>query len=455
MSPSSLKEKVPGSVLGLCRKLRDGGHRVWIVGGSLRDLLLGRQPEDWDMATDARPEQVRRLFRRVIDTGIAHGTVTVLWKGGRYEVTTLRGEGGYSDARHPDSVVFIDDLEQDLSRRDFTVNAIAYDPVEERLIDPFGGLEDIRERLLRAVGDPGGRFGEDGLRVLRAVRFAATLHFRLEEHTLAAIPDALERYRRVSRERVRDEWLKLMKAPEPSVGFELMRKSGILGVTCPELLEQVGCEQNRCHAYDVWTHTMRCLDLTPIDPELRVAALFHDLGKPRARVLSEKTGDHTFYEHERIGAQMADGWLKRYRFSSGERERIVHLIRHHLICYTEQWTDAAVRRFLRRVGVDRVPDLLALGRADLLAKGLDAENEIAGLDRLQARVQAVVAQKAALSVGQLAIDGNDVMQRLGIGPGPQIGEVLRKALDRVLEDPDINRRETLLELVDELGREEG
>ena len=446
---------VPGRVLSLCRKLRDGGYRVWIVGGSLRDLLLGRRPEDWDMATDARPHQVRRLFRRVINTGIAQGTVTVLWRGGRFEVTTLRGEGGYSDGRHPDSVVFIDDLEQDLARRDFTVNAIAYDPVQERLIDPFGGLQDIRERLLRAVGDPGARFKEDGLRVLRAVRFAATLGFRLEQSTLAAIPEALDLYTRTSRERVRDEWLKLMKAPEPSIGFELMRSSGILDVTCPELLEQVGCEQNCCHAYDVWSHTMRCLDLAPADPELRMAALFHDLGKPRARAFSEKTGDFTFYDHERIGAKMADRWLRLYRFSGGERERIVHLIRHHLICYTEQWTDSAVRRFLRRVGVDQVPELLALGRADLLAKGLDRSDEIAGLDRLQERIRVVIEQKSALSVGQLAIDGNDVMRRLGIGPGPRIGEVLRKALDPVLESPESNCRETLLELVDEIGREDG
>jgi tRNA nucleotidyltransferase (CCA-adding enzyme) len=442
-------------VLDLCRKLRDGGQRAWIVGGSLRDLLLGRQPGDWDIATDARPDRVKNLFRRVIDTGIAHGTVTVLWKGDSYEVTTLRGEGAYSDGRRPDSVLFIDDLDDDLGRRDFTVNAIAYDPLDDRLEDPFGGLEDIRARRLRAVGDPGLRFGEDGLRVLRAVRFAATLQFELEENTLASIPGALDRYARVSHERVRDEWLKLMKAPAPSVGFELMRSTGILQVTCPQLLEQVGCAQNRCHAFDVWTHTMRCLDFTPPDAVLRLAALFHDLGKPRSRAVSEKTSDYTFYNHERIGAEMADAWLQDYRFSNQERERVVHLIQNHLICYTENWTEAAVRRFIRRAGADEVPDLLALGRADLLAKGVDARDDIEGLDRLAERVSAVVAQGSALSVGQLVIDGNDVMRRLGVPPGPLVGEVLRKALDRVLEDPGLNRRETLLALIDELAEEEG
>jgi tRNA nucleotidyltransferase (CCA-adding enzyme) len=451
VSPVLLEERVPRAVLALCRKLRDGGHRVWIVGGSLRDLLLGRKPGDWDMATDARPERVRSLFRRVIDTGIAHGTVTVLWKGGRYEVTTLRGEGGYSDGRRPDSVVFINDLDRDLGRRDFTVNAIAYDPLEERLVDPHGGLEDIEKGILRAVGDPLHRFQEDGLRVLRAVRFAATLQFRLEEGTLRSIPDALDSYARVSRERVRDEWLKLMKAPEPSRGFELMRGTGILGVTCPQLLEQVGCTQNRCHAFDVWTHTMRCVDVAPAETVLRLAALFHDLGKPRSRAFSEKKSDYTFYDHERVGAEMADEWLLEYRFSNHERERIVHLIRHHLICYSEQWTDAALRRFLRRVGVDRVPELLALARADLMAKGMDVRSDMAGLEKLAERARAVLAQGSALSVGQLSIDGNDVMQRLDLEPGPKVGEILRKVLDRVLESPDLNRRETLLSLLDELG----
>jgi tRNA nucleotidyltransferase (CCA-adding enzyme) len=454
VSPPSPKQPVPRAVSDLCRRLRDRGFRAWIVGGSLRDLLLDRQPEDWDIATDARPESVKRLFRRAIDTGVAHGTLTVLFKGGRYEVTTLRGEGAYSDGRRPDSVVFIDDLDEDLGRRDFTVNAIAYDPLEQRLVDPFGGLEDIRKRVLRAVGDPSRRFAEDGLRVLRAARFAATLQFQVEENTLGSIPGALDNYRRVSHERVREEWLKLLKAPEPSRGFELMRSTGILEVTCPQLLEQVGCEQNRGHAFDVWTHTLRCVDLAPAETGLRLAALFHDLGKPRSRAFSPKTSDYTFYDHERMGAEMADRWLLDYRFSNQERERIVHLIRHHLICYSEQWSDAAVRRFLRRVGAEVVPDLLALARADLLAKGTDARGDIEGLERLAERVRAAVARGSALSVGQLAIDGNDVMQRLGIQPGPLVGEILRKVLDRVLEDPDLNRRETLLELVDGLSGKE-
>jgi tRNA nucleotidyltransferase (CCA-adding enzyme) len=233
-----------------------------------------------------------------------------------------------------------------------------------------------------------------------------------------------------------------------------MREVGILQVTCPELVEQVGCAQNRHHALDVWTHTLRCVDAAPRETVLRLAALFHDLGKPRTRAISGKTDDYTFYDHERVGAEMADAWLKRYRFSNQERERIVHLIRHHLICYSEQWTDAAVRRFVRRVGEENIEALLALGRADLMAKGTEVGEEIELLKRLAKRVGQLVAEGAALGVKQLEVDGNDVMQRLQVPAGPVVGRMLESLLERVIEDPELNRRETLLSLMDTLAREE-
>src|SRR5690606_15406439 len=235
--------------------------------------------------------------------------------------------------RRPDSVYFVEAIEQDLARRDFTMNAIAYDPLEDRLIDPFGGLEDLRARVLRAVGDPAERFAEDGLRVLRAARFVATLEVELEPRTARAIEPSLQSYRKVSAERIRDEWLKTMKAKRPSRAFEVMREHGLLAITAPELLESVGVEQNRYHAYDVWRHGLACLDACPRDPVLRVAGLLHDIGKPRTRAWSEKTNDYTFYEHERVGAEMAGPLLERLRFSNEERARIVALVRHHLICY--------------------------------------------------------------------------------------------------------------------------
>lgn len=444
---------VPEPVLGLCARLRDAGHRAWIVGGCLRDLLLGRAVNDWDVATSALPGDVQRTFRRVVPTGIEHGTVTVVWKGRPYEVTTLRGEGAYTDGRRPDEVFFVDDIAEDLARRDFTVNALAYAPLDGELVDPFGGVDDLRRRLIRAVGDPAERFAEDGLRILRGARFVATLEFELDPATEAAMPAALDTYRRVSRERVRDEWVKALAARRPSRAFEVMRRTGMLEVTCPILLEQVGCEQNRHHAYDVWVHTMHCLDASEGPMVVRLAALLHDLGKPRTRAHSDKTDDWTFYHHEQLGADLADDWLERYRFSNDERRRVVHLVRHHLVCYAPEWTDSAVRRFVRRVGRDAIPDLLALARADALAKGRPVEEDLARLDELEARVDALVSEQTALSVKQLAIGGKDVMQTLGIAPGPRIGVLLDALLERVLEDPALNERDRLLALLRELAAE--
>jgi tRNA nucleotidyltransferase (CCA-adding enzyme) len=443
--------RIPPPVLELCRRLRDAGFRAWVVGGCLRDLLAGRAVSDWDVCTSALPAQVQRTFRRVIPTGIEHGTVTVLLEGTPYEVTTLRGEGAYTDGRRPDSVHFVDDIDQDLARRDFTVNAIAYDPLDDRLVDPFRGREDMARRVLRAVGDAHERFSEDGLRVLRAARFVATLEFELDEATAAAIPATLDTFRKVSPERVRDEWLKTMKARRPSRAFRVMASTGILGVTYPELAAQIGCTQNKWHAFDVWGHSLETLDALEGDPVLRLAGLLHDIGKPRTRALGEKTQDYTFYNHEAVGAQMADAWLRAFRFSNEERDRVVHLIRHHLVCYADTWSDAAVRRFLKRVGPERVADLLRLAQADALGKGRPVDAELAGLVELQGRIDAIVASGSALSTRDLAVNGADVMKRLGIRPSRRVGEVLEQLLERVLEEPSLNDRDALFALVDVLG----
>lgn len=447
MPPAVPPNSVPPPVLELCRKLQDAGHRAWVVGGSLRDTLLGRSPQDWDLATSALPQQVMRVFKRVVPTGIQHGTVTVLWNDVPYELTTLRGEGAYSDSRRPDEVFFVQSIDDDLARRDFTVNAIAYDPLEDRLIDPFGGLEDLQRGHLRTVGRAEERFGEDGLRVLRAARFVATLGFDLDPSTEAAIPNALAAFAKVSRERVRDEWLKAMRAPRPSRAFEVMRRTGILGVSCPVLMEQVGCEQNKYHAYDVWNHSMACLDASEPEPLQRMAAVLHDLGKPRTRARSDKTDDFTFYNHETVGADIADEWLRDYRFSNEERTRIVHLVRNHLICYSSEWTDAAVRRFVKRIGLDHVDALLRLGRADALGKGRPVESELAALEELKQRIQDSVQRGAAFGTRDLAVSGRDVMTQLGVPPGPIVGKVLERLLERVLEDPSLNQRDALLGLM--------
>jgi tRNA nucleotidyltransferase (CCA-adding enzyme) len=440
-------------VLDICKELRAVGERAWVVGGCVRDTLRGQRVNDWDVATTARPEKVQQTFVKVIPTGIDHGTVTVLWKGGAYEVTTLRGEGAYTDGRRPDEVVFVEDIDRDLARRDFTINAIAYDPVDGHVVDPFGGLVDMRDKVLRAVGDPSERFQEDGLRILRGARFVATLDFELEEGTEAAFRGALDTFRKVSPERVREEWLKAMKARAPSRAFEVMRRTGILEVTYPELLEQVGCEQNQWHAYDVWDHTMRVLDESEGGAVERIAALLHDVAKPRTRAKSDKTGDWTFYHHEKVGADMAERWLRQYRFSNDERELVTGLIRHHLICYTSEWTDAAVRRFIKRVGSQNVDPLLRLGEADALGKGRRVQEELDALKELRGRIDKTIEEGSALTTQDLAVGGNDVIPLLDGGAGPAVGEILRTLLDRVIEDPSLNTRDKLMPMVEDLATE--
>lgn len=435
---------VPKDVFTVVNKLAAAGKRSWIVGGCVRDSLLGRSVADWDVATDARPQELIKIFPRAIPTGLQHGTVTVVLGKEHYEVTTLRGETSYSDGRHPDAIHFVDDITADLARRDFTINAIAVDPTNGALVDPFAGRKDIEAKTIRAVGKAYERFSEDGLRVLRAARFSATLDFELADETLAAIAPTLDTFRKVSAERVRDEWVKTMKARKPSRAFEVMRVTGILGITCPELLEGVGCAQNKWHTFDVWKHGMACMDACAGDPVLRIAALLHDVGKPKSRAFSDKTKDWTFYDHDRIGAEIADPICLRLKFSNDERERIVALVRHHLFHY-DNWTDATVRRWVKRVGVERVEDLYALSAADLRAKADEIDPAILEpLVALRAHVEKVMAEGAALSTRDLAIDGSVLMKELGIKPGRIIGVILETLLEDVIADPAANERAALL-----------
>ena len=441
---------VPADALGICERLRHAGKRSWVVGGCVRDSLLGKPIADWDVATDALPDELMKLFPRAIPTGLQHGTVTVVMGGHHYEVTTLRGETTYSDGRRPDAVHFVDDIVADLARRDFTINAIAVDPSNGTLVDPFDGRKDLDQRTIRCVGAALERFSEDGLRVLRAARFAATLGFDLDPDTFAAIAPTLDTFRKVSAERVRDEWMKTMKAKTPSRAFEVMRTSGILEVTCPEMLEGVGMVQNKWHSLDVWNHALTCMDACVGDPVLRIAALLHDVGKPRSRALSDKTQDYTFYDHDKIGAEMALPIVTRLKFSNDEKDRIVGLVRHHLFHYDE-WSDQAVRRWIKRVGPERIEDLYRLNEADLRGKGpIFVDADLLPLVALKAHVERVLAEGAALSTRDLAIDGNVLMKELGITPGRIIGVVLEELLEAVLADPARNTREALLPLAREI-----
>jgi tRNA nucleotidyltransferase (CCA-adding enzyme) len=451
---------VPPHIAEVCAKLRAAGHEAWLVGGAVRDLLRGRGAKDFDIATNALAADVSNVFgkKRTIPTGEKHGTVTVLADrpdGGRdpVEVTTYRGEGAYSDGRRPDSVTFVGTIDEDLARRDFTMNAIAWDPLANAVTDPFGGRADLDAGLIRAVGVPLERFREDGLRAMRAVRFASQLGFRLDPPTEQAIAQAVDVFRRVSAERVRDELVKILASSKPSVGLELMRTTGLLAACLPELCEGVGVHQNRFHAHDVWQHTLAAVDATPGDWVVRMAALLHDVAKPRtAAPKADSPSENTFYRHELVGADLSDEICRRLKLSNQERERIVNLVRNHMFWYTPEWSGGTVRRFIARVGQEALPDLFALREGDVRARGR-GENPGLELDELKARIAEELAQASALKIGDLAIGGADVMRLLGCPPGPIIGEVLRRLLERVLDDASLNTREQLEALVPDAARE--
>ncbi|HEX7078660.1 MAG TPA: HD domain-containing protein [Candidatus Eisenbacteria bacterium] len=436
-------DRVPEPVRGILARLKTAGHRAYLVGGCVRDLIRGRDVVDWDVGTSARPGQVLDLFPHAVPTGLKHGTVTVVAASGPCEITTFRTESGYSDARRPDQVTFVEDVEADLARRDFTVNAIAWDPEARHEVDPFGGRADLAARVLRAVGDPAVRFREDGLRPIRAARFAATLEFAIDPETFAALGGARDQVRRVAAERVRDELKKMLAAPKPSIGLEVLRRSGLLALVLPELEACVQVPQNRYHAYDVYVHTLHTTDAAPAEkPLVRLAALFHDVGKPSTRAEKEN-GDATFYNHQFESARLAEAAMTRLRFSRDEIQTVVHLVRQHMFDYRPEWTDATVRRFVRSVGVEHVADLFDLRIADNVGNGLKTGFPHY-LEELSRRIGGVLAAAEALTVRDLKVDGADVMRELGVPPGPKVGGVLDRLLEAVLEDPRLNDREKLL-----------
>lgn len=410
-------------------------------------MLLGRPVADWDVSSNATPDDVMGLFTKTVPTGKAHGTVTVLTEAGAVEVTTFRREGPYADSRHPDRVEYIKGVEEDLSRRDFTINSMAHDPLDGRFIDPFGGRLDIADRIIRAVGDPLERFSEDALRPLRAIRLAAVLGFDIEGRTFEAIEALKEKISLVAAERVRDELLKVLKADRPSAAFELMRRTSLLGHVLPELDEAVGVPQNRHHAYDVYFHSLMTCDAASKEkPLVRLAALLHDVGKPATR--EEIGGDATFYNHECVGAEMADLVLRRLRFPRADREHVVRLVRNHMFNYTDEWSDGALRRFVRRVGEENLADLFDLRIADRLGNGLKQGFPV-NVEEMRQRIESLLQKAHAFKILDLEVDGSDVIRELGVEPGPRVGEVLRGLLEAVLEDPSLNSREKLLAMIRE------
>jgi tRNA nucleotidyltransferase (CCA-adding enzyme) len=435
---------VPASVLGLIEDLHLHGHAAYVVGGSPRDALLGRDPADWDLATDARPDRLVELF-----PGSAYenrfGTVAVRRNDGVFEVTTFRTEHDYADFRRPHRVEFGDDVVADLARRDFTVNAMAWGRAADKageagrnaLVDPFGGLHDLDSRSLRAVGDPEARFREDALRMVRAVRLAAALEFEIEPRTLAAIAANAGLVEHLSGERVGGELEKLLAAPRPSIGLRLALETGLLAVIAPELAAQRGIPQDKVPGEDVWDHTLRTVDAAPADrPVVRLAALLHDIGKP------ETLADGRFLRHEAVGADLAATLLRRLRYPRAPTDEVVRLVRHHMFSVDPDATDAAVRRFIKRIGRDDLDALFALRRADDIGSGIGPDDPAPAAFR--ARIDAEIAAAVVIDRNALAIDGEDLMRELGLVPGPRLGGVLEGLVDRVIADPALNDRATLM-----------
>jgi tRNA nucleotidyltransferase (CCA-adding enzyme) len=403
--------QIPDEVVGLCRTLIEAGHEAHLVGGGVRDLLLGRQVHDWDVATSARPEEVQALFPRTLPIGIEHGTVVVVLPGADpVEVTTYRGDGAYSDGRRPDSVTFVRTLREDLSRRDLTINAIALAPLEARVVDPLDGQADLGRRLIRAVGDPVARFTEDGLRPMRAVRFAATLGFNIEERTLAAMARCIDSFRKVSAERIRDELLKLLAAQEASRGLTLMARSGLMVEVLPEL--PLGALERAVVACDA----------TERGPLVRLAGLL---------------------SFASAGSDV-DATCRRLKLSNQERRGVCHLVTVRPLLDEPPQDPAAQRRILSRVGPAALEDLLAL-QAGLASTSADRDRQSQA--ELAAQLRAIVARGDPLQVADLDISGHDVIAHLG-APGPAVGQLLAKMLERVLDDPTLNTRAALLEILD-------
>jgi tRNA nucleotidyltransferase/poly(A) polymerase len=441
-------------------KFTQAGKQVFLVGGAVRDLLRGEAAHDWDLATDARPEAVIALFRRVIPTGIKHGTVTVRYKGRSLEVTTFRTESDYHDGRRPDTVTYAATIEEDLSRRDFTMNAIAAELPGGRPVDPFNGAGDIKSRIIRCVGKAGERFTEDGLRPLRAVRFASQLGFEIEEATLQAIPGALSTTAKVAPERIRDEFDKIIASSRPSTALRLMEKTGLLALLLPDLAACRGVEQRGFHRFDVLDHSLLACDYaarTGAPQAVRLAALFHDIGKLPARKFESAAGGAadrsegvwTFYQHEKDSVRLTREIFRHYRYPNALTDSVLHLIAEHMFHYDETWTDAAVRRFIIRAGEAALPDLYALRFADAYGTtGIDPGGGF--LLPLTNRVEAILAQSRALSLKDLAIAGKDLME-IGIPPGKRMGIILNELLETVVDDPAQNTREHLLEIAGNLN----
>lgn len=459
--------QLPDSLAKIVDIFRKAGYSLYLVGGCVRNMLLDHPVKDWDLATDATPEQMLSLFPDAFYDN-SFGTVGIPTDKDTenqmvIEVTTFRTEQGYSDKRHPDTVSWGKTIEEDLARRDFTINAMALPltklstinyQLSTDLIDPFNGQKDLKKKLIRAVGDPQERFKEDALRLMRAIRFATQLSFSIEENTLNAITQDSSLLTHIAKERIRDELLKILASDYPYEGIMLLKNTGLIQNILPELLEGIDISQKRPgrhHTTDVFEHNVFSLKFCPsADPLVRFATLIHDVGKPRVAA-KDPEGYVIFHNHEIVGAKMASVIADRLRFSKKDKEKIYKLIRWHMFTVDEHITDSAIRRFIRHIGVENVQDMMDLRIGDRLGGGTQTA-ESWRLKLFKKRVEEQLAP-APFSINDLAIDGNDIMKELSLKPGRQIGDLLQKLFEEVDEDLSKNNKEYLISRMKELHNE--
>lgn len=439
------KIDLPKKVSRIIDTLQEHGYEAYAVGGCVRDTILGRIPEDWDITTSATPVQVKELFSYTIDTGIEHGTVTVMLDREGFEVTTYRVDGEYEDNRHPKEVSFTRNLKEDLKRRDFTINAMAYNDTEG-LVDIFGGIKDLQSGVIRCVGNARERFGEDALRILRAVRFAAQLGFRVESKTTEAASELAPTLVHISAERIQTELVKLLVSPHP----EMIREAYVMGITkviLPELDRAMETGQETIHhAYCVGEHLVQVVLNVPADRYLRLAALFHDIAKPEVKTRDEDGTAH-FYGHDAASEQLAKKILRRLKFDNETIRVVCRLVRYHdYHCHIEA-TAKNVRKAMNLIGKELFPYYVALRRADVLAQSEYKRKEKSeSVNQLERIYKEIINKKECVSLKELNINGND-LREVGIAPGKQMGEILHFLLERVIEEPEYNEKEKLLELV--------
>lgn len=440
-----MKIELPRKVVLIIKNLQRHGYDAYAVGGCVRDSILNRKPEDWDITTSAKPEQVKRIFRCTVDTGIEHGTVTVLIGKDGFEVTTYRVDGLYEDGRHPKEVTFTSRLEEDLKRRDFTINAMAYND-DERLVDAFGGMRDLNYHLIRCVGDPKERFSEDALRILRAVRFSAQLAFPIEPETAEAIKSLAPNLEKISAERIQAELVKLLVSDHPE-RIQDACELGITKVVLPEWDDMVGVKQNTPHhKYDVAAHTVHALQNVKNDKVLRLTMLFHDMGKPVMKTTDENGRDH-FKGHAIASEQIAKTVMKRLKFDNDTIRKVTKLVAYH--DYRMEPTGANVRRAMHEIGVELFPYYLAVRLADTKAQSsYERRGKLENIIQIRELYRNALRNKECVTLKDLAVTGTDLIN-LGIAPGKKLGTLLNKLLDMVIEDPAWNQKGKLCDYVKE------